>query len=57
MPTYNDRPVRKLQDDALNFADYAPALKSIITTGDTPLTLGVFLRISASGAQRKRTSE
>ena len=42
MPTYNDRPVRDLQDDALNFADYAPALKSIITSGDTPLTVGVF---------------
>lgn len=42
MPTYNDRPVQHLDDDALNFADYAPALKSIITTGDTPLTVGVF---------------
>ena len=39
MPTYNDRPVQNLaQDDALNFGDYIPALKSIITKGDTPLT-------------------
>lgn len=42
MPTYNDRPVRDLKDDALNFGDYAPALKSIIMAGDTPLTVGVF---------------
>ena len=36
MPTFNDRPVRHLKDDALHFPDYAPALKSIIPADEIP---------------------
>jgi len=37
-----DNATRDPKDDALNFGDFRPVLKEILTNAETPLTVGIF---------------
>jgi predicted KAP-like P-loop ATPase len=52
-----DNEVRKIEDDSLQFDDFAETLEEIISTSETPLTIGVYGKWGSGKTSLMRLTE